>query len=174
MVRRSIRHRYRTISHRYRELAVCGSGAATSFFHRHLIFSGNLFSLDITCVCRLRLVIGSSLALARVSRQFFRNWAGSSCEEIVSKFGLILTQFGSKRNCEAELRCWTRSSALQHAHSSLLPAGALAARPVAKATSAESLLDSVIRTSARTLVAFASGSVGRVTSCKGHGTVELR
>ena len=59
-------------------LAVCGSGAATSFFYRHLIFSGNLFSLDITCVCRLRLVIGSYLALARVSRNSFRR----NCEQL--------------------------------------------------------------------------------------------
>ena len=31
---------------------------------------------------------------------FFAIWAGSSCEEISTQFGLIWSQFGSHRNCE--------------------------------------------------------------------------
>ena len=31
---------------------------------------------------------------------FFAIWAGSSCEEISTQFGLIWSQFGSQRNCE--------------------------------------------------------------------------
>ena len=31
---------------------------------------------------------------------FFAIWAGSSCEEILSQFGLIWSQFGSQKNCE--------------------------------------------------------------------------
>ena len=55
-------HNLRT-SGRSREALALGTHPRSQLLSQHswprIFFSGNLFSLDITCVCRLRLVLGS-------------------------------------------------------------------------------------------------------------------
>ena len=57
-----VSHNLRT-SGRSREALALGTHPRSQLLSQHswprIFFSGNLFSLDITCVCRLRLVLGS-------------------------------------------------------------------------------------------------------------------